>query len=272
VRFVDFENRDAALDQLRRQAVDLVVSAQAGDGSPTYWVDAGTPRGYVAERLLIGAGQAQAGWIRRAVSVEALPYGAWLFPGLLALNLMGMSLYGVGGSIVRARHSGVLRRFRVTSATAAEFLIAQILSRVLLMTFTGAVLYAGCALVYGFTCRGSLPALALTLLAGTLSATALGLLTASRSDSPELVIDVINFMAPAMMLLGGVWFPLTGVPDWLSTLAHALPVTRCVEAARAIMNEGASLADVSAHLTFLTVFTGGCLALGAALFRWHRDD
>jgi ABC-type polysaccharide/polyol phosphate export permease len=49
------------------------------------------------------------------------------------------------------------------------------------------------------------------------------------------------------------------------------PLTHMLKAARAIMLEGATLADVSYTVTALVVMSVLFLAIGAALFRWTQD-
>jgi ABC-type polysaccharide/polyol phosphate export permease len=49
------------------------------------------------------------------------------------------------------------------------------------------------------------------------------------------------------------------------------PLTHMLKAARAIMLEGATLADVSYNVTALVVMSVLFLAIGAALFRWTQD-
>jgi ABC-type multidrug transport system permease subunit len=74
-----------------------------------------------------------------------------------------------------------------------------------------------------------------------------------------------------MMLLSGVWFSLEGSADWLQWLAKVFPLTQMLDAARAIMLDGAGLADVAPQLAFLAASSMLFLALGALFFRWRAD-
>jgi ABC-type multidrug transport system permease subunit len=74
-----------------------------------------------------------------------------------------------------------------------------------------------------------------------------------------------------MMLLSGVWFSLEGAPAWLQQVAKALPLTQMLEAARAVMLDGASFADVLPHLGWLAAMTLLFLGIAASGFRWRAD-
>jgi ABC-type polysaccharide/polyol phosphate export permease len=47
------------------------------------------------------------------------------------------------------------------------------------------------------------------------------------------------------------------------------PLTHLIDAARAIMIDGAGLADISGHLPALTAMSVAFMAVGAWLFRWE---
>ncbi|MDV7392574.1 ABC transporter permease, partial [Arthrospira platensis SPKY1] len=72
-----------------------------------------------------------------------------------------------------------------------------------------------------------------------------------------------------MTFLSGVWFSLEGVHPWLQQLAQLAPLTHIIDAARAIMIDGAGLAAISGHLLALTAMSVGFMVVGARLFRWE---
>ncbi|MDZ7622554.1 MAG: ABC transporter permease [Candidatus Competibacteraceae bacterium] len=60
---------------------------------------------------------------------------------------------------------------------------------------------------------------------------------------------------------------LKGVPPWLQQLAQLAPLTHIIDAARAIMIDGAGLAAISGHLLALTAMSVAFMMVGAWLFR-----
>ena len=57
-------------------------------------------------------------------------------------------------------------------------------------------------------------------------------------------------------------------PAWLQQLAARLPLSQIIEAARAVMLEGAGWQEVAGPLGQVMVFALVCISLGAMLFKW----
>ena len=263
VQFIPIASRGKGLAEVRRQHIDLLFAP--GD-PPRYWVNNESPKGYIVEKLLLAADPAAH---RLPVTGRAMRYVDWLFPGILAMNLMFSCLFGVGYVVLRYRQSGFLKRLHATPLTAFEFLTAQVLSRLSIILFITAALYLGVGRLIGFHDTGSIALLLLLTVLGALSMIALGLTVAARFSSEELVNGLLNLLTWPMMLLSGVWFSLAGSPKWVQRVADALPLTQLLHAARAIMLYGAGLRQIAPNLIYLGVLTLVFLAIGAWSFKWR---
>ena len=265
VDFVPMPEQSQALGKLSHQQIDLLVDLSA---PPRYWVNADSPKGYVAERLLLAAAPEAR---RQQVTGAAIRYVDWLFPGILGMNMMFSCLFGVGYVVLRYRKSGFLKRLHATPLTAFEFLSAQVLSRLCLILFVTGVLYVGISLLIHFHSAGSVALLLLVAVMGALSMIALGLTVAARFSSEELVGGLLNLLTWPMMLLSGVWFSLEGSPRWVQWVADMFPLTHLLDAARAIMLDGAGIAQITGHLVYLAATALAFLSFGAGSFRWRFD-
>ena len=265
VQFIPTPHESEALHELTHQQIDLLIDLHA---PVRYWVNTDSPKGYMAEKLLLAAAP---GALRQPVNGKALRYIDWLFPGILGMNMMFSCLFGVGYVVLRYRKSGFLKRLHATPLSAFEFLSAQVLSRLLLIVFVTAVLYAGISFIIGFHNAGSLALLVLLAVLGALSMIALGLTVAARFSSEELVGGLLNMLTWPMMLLSGIWFSLEGSPRWVQWLAHVFPLTHVLDAARAVMLDGAGIVQITPHLLFLALTALAFLAFGAWSFRWRID-
>jgi ABC-2 type transport system permease protein len=267
-RYVDFiaaPDQLPALQKLTHQQIDLLVDLR---DPPRYWVNTDSPKGYIVEKLLLAAAP---GAQRQPVTGAALRYVDWLFPGILGMNMMFSCLFGVGYVVLRYRKSGFLKRLHATPLTAFEFLSAQVLSRLGLILIVTAILYVGIGAIIGFHNAGSTPLLLLLAVIGALSMIALGLTIAARFSSEELVGGLLNLLTWPMMLLSGIWFSLEGSPRWVQWVAHLFPLTHVLDAARAVMLDGAGLTQIAPHLLFLGATALGFLAFGAWSFRWRIE-
>ena len=261
---VDPAELDAAIRTIQRQESDLLIDLR---GPPRYWVNADSPKGYLAEKLLLESAGSTV--TRQPVAGAAVRYVDRLLPGILGMNMMFSCLFGVGYVVVRYRKSGFLRRLSATPVTALEFGAAQILSRLLLTVSVTVMVYVVLALLVPFRNDGSVLLLLGTAVLGALCMISLGFMVTARFTSEELANGIINLVSWPMMLLSGVWYSLEGAPGWLRIAAEALPLTQMLEAARAIMLDGAGPADILPHLAALAAMTLLFLAIAAVSFRWR---
>ena len=265
VQFVAEPEAAVGMHRLTHQEIDLLLDVHA---PVRYWVNTDSPKGYIIEKLLLASHpEAQ----RQSVAGAAVRYVDWLFPGILGMNMMFSCLFGVGYVVVRYRKSGFLKRLHATPLTAFEFLSAQVLSRLILILFVTAVLYVGISTIIGFHNAGNLLLLILVAVLSALSMVALGLTIAARFSSEELVGGLLNVLTWPMMLLSGIWFSLEGSPRWVQWVAHIFPLTHALDAARAVMLDGAGIRAIAPNLLYLVATALAFLAFGAWSFRWRID-
>ena len=271
IKFVGIPTKAEGLDKLQHHKIDFLL--KLGDPPYAYYVSEASPKGYVIEQMFKSS-LIPPGFITNAQKKEiqgtAIRYLDWLFPGILAMNMMFSALWGVGYVVVRYRKNGVLKRLKVTPLTAFEYLSAQALSRIFLLMFTLVIVWIGCDFIFSFVVLGSYVNLILIFFLGSTSLTALGLVLASRGTSEEFTTGVLNFISWPMMFLSEVWFSLEGAPQWVKGVSQIFPLTHILTAVRKIMQDGAGLMDVSVEITILTLMTLAFLTLGAVMFSWNK--
>ena len=265
LKFIGFATMEEGVEKLNHHEIDFLI--KVGEPIYEYYVSEASPKGYVLEQIfkasLIPA-DTEINAKKKEIQGNAIRYIDWLFPGVLAMNMMFSALWGVGYVVVRYRKNGVLKRLKVTPLTAFEYLAAQALSRIFLLMFSLIIVWIGCDLIFSFTVLGSYLDLFFIFFIGSLSLTALGLVLASRGTG------ILNFISWPMMFLSGVWFSLEGAPQWIKSIAQVFPLTHLLNAARKIMHDGASLLDVGLEIVILSLMTLAFLAVGAAMFSWNK--
>lgn len=264
IQFIPYQQADVALERLSRHQIDLVIDL---DGQQ-YWVNDESSSSYMVEQLI---SQSDPDYRRNLVRGQAIRYVDWVLPGIIGMNIMFSSLFGVGYAIVRYRKNGVLKRLNATPLTASEFITAQILSRLFVVLFISVVVFLGAQWLLTTLMLGSIGLLLLVFLLGALSMISLGLLVASRLRSEEFAGGLLNMTTWPMMGLSEVWFPLEGAPHFVQQLSNFLPLTHLVTAAREVMIDGAGFWQVFDHLSILVMMTAIFLILGTMLFNWDSD-
>ena len=72
-----------------------------------------------------------------------------------------------------------------------------------------------------------------------------------------------------MMLFSGVFFSLEGSPAPLRNAAKAFPLTHFLDAARAVMLDGAGISAVWPQMAILAAMSVAFIAVSTALFKWE---
>lgn len=268
IEFVDIESKESGLNKLNHHRIDMLMDPSDG----IYWVGDSSPNGYIVQKLLIaGSVEKESGFKKEQIKGTEINYIEWLFPGVLGMNMMFSSLFGVGYVVVRYRKNGALKRMSVTPVKPYEFLTAQILSRMFVLLSTTAIVFAGTLMLFGFQCRGSYLSLIVVASLGGFSMVSLGLLVACRSSSEEFAGGVLNIISWPMMFISEVWFSLEGARPWVKAVSKFFPLTPMVDSARKIMNDGATLLDVKNQVMAMAVMSLVFLVLGSVLFKWQKE-
>ena len=271
LKFIGIASAAEGISKLKYHKIDFLL--KQGDPPYDYWVSDESPKGYMVEQMFKASlipQSMQSSAQKKRIQGKSIRYIDWLFPGILAMNMMFSALWGVGYVVVRYRKNGALKRLKVTPLNAFEYLAAQAVSRIFLLMFTLVVVWTGCDLIFSFTVEGSYVDLFIIFLLGSLSLTALGLILASRGTSEEFTTGILNFISWPMMFLSEVWFSLEGAPGWVKSVANIFPLTHMLNAARKVMHDGVGIVDVSLELFILAAMTLVFLIVGAGLFSWNK--
>jgi ABC-2 type transport system permease protein len=256
-------------------AVLVIPPGANGPAAPiTYRFDPARPAARAARDAANGALQAAAGRVDpRAVKDDLVTapgtrYIDFLIPGLIGMNIMSGSMWGIGWVIVNTRVRKLLKRMMATPVRRRDFLLAQCLARLLSLPLEVAAIAIFARLAFGVTVAGSLVALAVVSVVGALAFAALALLVSSRAENTQTASGLMNLVMMPMFVLSGVFFSATHFPNLMQPLISALPLTALNDALRAVMIDGASLVGAARPLAILAVWGIASFVAGLRIFRW----
>ena len=257
---------------LREGEVHLIVVPA---NPPRYRFDRARDESRVARLLVDDALKKAAGrtdpWIAREepVQVPGSRYVDWLIPGIVGLNIMGTSMWGIGFSIVQARMRKLLKRLVASPMRKREYLIAQIGGRLVLLAPEAGVPLLFGVVALGLPIRGSIAATSIVCLVGALAFGGIGLLVASRARTFEAISGLMNLAMVPMWVVSGVFFSSSNFPQSMQPLIQALPLTALINALRSVVLEGAGLPAVVRELSVLGAWGIGGFAIALRIFRWR---
>jgi ABC-2 type transport system permease protein len=203
------------------------------------------------------------------VSEVGSRYVDFLLPGLIGLNLMGSSMWGIGFNLVLARKRRLLRRYAVTPMHRTHFLLAYFFSRSIFLALELALLIGFGKLIFGTSIQGNPLHVVVLGVLGAAAFAAISLVVGARLDNTEVANGWMNFVMLPMWILSGSFFSYERFPEWLRLPIRFLPLTAINDALRAVYNDAATLAGVGFELA---VLAGWCVlgfAVALKTFRWQ---
>jgi ABC-2 type transport system permease protein len=272
--------QEEARMRLRTGRTDLIVLSLPGDepNSRTHYeyrFDPTRPQSVLARNAVDDQLQ-RAGGRKDIADVTLTPvnepggrYIDFLVPGLLGMSLMGGGLWGVGFVTVDMRMRKLLKRFLATPMKKFDFLMGIMLSRMLFMVPEVVTLLLFARYVFGVINHGSLLAVMLLVLLGATMFSGIGLLVASRAKTIETVTGLMNLVMLPMWILSGIFFSSDRFPAVAQPLIKAVPLTPLIDALRAVMLEGATLASQLPRIAIMAGWAVVCFALALRWFRWR---
>ncbi|MBV9122996.1 MAG: ABC transporter permease [Planctomycetes bacterium] len=269
---VQVHDADACRLRLRTGQTELIVIPSPSGYD--YWYQATRPESRVA-RIEVDDALQRADGRKDVAHVEDKDleesggrYIDFLIPGLLGMSLMGGGLWGIGYVTVDMRIRKLLKRFLATPMKKSQFLGAIMLSRLLFMVPEVVVLLVFARLAFGVENQGSWLAVLVLILLGAFTFAGVGLLVASRARTLETVSGLMNLVMLPMWVFSGIFFSSTRFPEPLQPFIRLLPLTPLINALRAIMLEGASLASQPTELVLLAAWGLITFFLALRWFRW----
>ncbi|MCR8645630.1 ABC transporter permease [Paenibacillus sp. N1-5-1-14] len=198
-----------------------------------------------------------------------LKYMDFLVPGIVAMMIMSNNLNGVAGQISSWRERGVLRRMQSTTLRASTFIGAQITARLILNALQAIILILIGSLAFGAQINGSWWLLILFIVLGTLAFMSIGFIIAGVAKTPESAGPIAGFISFPLMFLGGVFFPIKSMPEFLQPIVKAIPISHLSTGLRQVMNVGANFSMVWSEALTLGIWMVVAFIVASFTFKWE---
>lgn len=203
------------------------------------------------------------------VSGLSLKYLDFLVPGIIAMQIMTMNMNGVAGQIASWRERGVLRRMQGTMLKASTFIAAQITARLVLNGLQALLLLLVAYFAFDVKIQGSIFGVILFILLGTLTFMSIGFIIAGLAKTPESAGPIAGFLSFPLLFLGGVFFPISNMPEYLQPIVKGIPISQLSNALREIMNVGTPLTGLLPEFAWLCGWLVVGFVVATRVFKWE---
>lgn len=181
-------------------------------------------------------------------------------------------LFAVSGSataMFEERESGVFQRLLSSPVRPAHILWARYLFGIILGLVQISALFLAGRLFFGLDIFGQIGALFAVALAAAAACSAFGMLIAAFAPSAPAAQGLATFLVISMSAVGGAWFPVSFMPDYIQIVSKLTLVYWSVEGFTDVLWAGRPLLEVLPKIGILFGMSAAVLAV--SLWRFGRS-
>lgn len=196
-------------------------------------------------------------------------YFSFALLGLVMHGFLGATLQQYSSRIRQAQLLGTLEALLATRTRLPTIILCLPLYPLLLTAVRGSAFLLFGALFFGLEAHWAAWPQALVILLLTVAAFAcLGVATAGLTIAFKRTEPINTLIGGLSLFLGGIYYPLSVLPEWLQGPAHFLPITPGLQGLRTALLGGGGWGEVAPYLFTLLGFIAVMLPVGLGTFRW----
>ena len=193
-----------------------------------------------------------------------LDYKNFMIPGFMVLLLTLICGILPALNIVMEKESGTINQINVTPVNRIAFILAKLIPFWIVGLVAMIISVFTAYLLYGLWPTGSILAVLISAVVFILSISGFGLIISNYSETLQQASFLVMFFILILILLGGMFTPVSGMPSWAQLIAAINPFSYLTETLRMIYLNGSTLADVSGKLlamALIALFLNGWAVL-----------
>ncbi|HEC78492.1 MAG TPA: ABC transporter permease [candidate division WOR-3 bacterium] len=184
--------------------------------------------------------------------------------GMIALNI---AVFGAGLVLNFYRQHGFYKRLTISPVSELIYLSGLIISRFIILFVVANLFMLFSYTVFGFRIKGNIFEVNLILFIGTLSLAALAVFLVSLGRTQSQTIQTANLLFFPMLFLGGTFYSIDHLPQFLKIIAHVFPYTYLNKGLSNIIIRGTPFFQNITELGILLFWLILCLSLAVKRFK-----
>lgn len=196
-----------------------------------------------------------------------LDFRNYMIPALIVVLIIIICGFLPTLNLVGEKESGSIEAMNVTPIGKFTFVLSKLIPYwvVGLVVVTVGLIIG--RLVYGLAPVGNLGAVYLATILFSLVMSGLGVIIANKSNTVMQSIFIMFAFIMIFQLMGGLFTPISSMPDWAQYITYAVPPRYLIEIMRAVYLKGATVADLWVQYTCLASIAAGLCIVAAATYR-----
>jgi ABC-2 type transport system permease protein len=196
----------------------------------------------------------------------------YLLTGMLGYGVAATAFSGLAIVLVVRRETGVLKRLRATPLPASTYIAAVLLTTLIAFAVEAVVLVALGMLFFDAEFPKSIVSLVVALLFGSAAFAVLGVGVSGLVRRAEGASAVITALYLPLSFISGAFFSQQHFPEWLKSIADALPLTYFIDLMGAVMLDGVEIWDRPKDVAVIGAWGIFGVVLASRYFRWTPQE
>ena len=183
-----------------------------------------------------------------------LDYKNFMLPGFMVILLTLICGILPALNIVSEKESGTINQINVTPISKASFILAKLIPfwviGMVILTIAVLLTY----FIYGlWPTKGIMPVF-ISGIVFLFSISGMGIIISNYSDNMQQASFLVMFFILVVILLSGMFTPVSSMPKWAQLIAAGNPFTYLTKSLRMLYLNGSTLHDVKGNLMMLGLF------------------
>jgi ABC-2 type transport system permease protein len=188
--------------------------------------------------------------------------------GVIVMAIFMTTMMGGGIGMIRDRENGIIEGYLVTPVKRSSIIFGIIASGTVKAFMAGVIIFIVDIFVAGVAVDSieTFLMVLVVLFIISIGITSLVVSFSSRFSTQQEYASVVAFLNLILFMTSGAFYPILGMPDWLSWIAVINPEYYAIHALRSLILRG-QVSLIGLDLLALIVFSGIAIALGITTYR-----
>jgi len=188
-------------------------------------------------------------------------------PAMLAMLILFLGFLLSGISFLRERSQGTMERLMAAPVSRMDIVFGYLLGFVSFAIVQTLIMFFYTVYVLKAEFSGDLWQIILFQIIIGIMAVCLGIFISVFARNEFQMVQFVPLIIMPQVLICGLIFPVSELPDWLQWIARFLPLTYGIDGIRGLMIEGKDLLDIGKEIGILLAFVAGLMTLAAFSLR-----
>lgn len=250
-------DREEVREAMRRDAIPVPVP---GTGAGTSATGEGSAGGFIDRLIRLEKEQLGGEQVKNPMATRSV--GGW------AMMFLMFSLSASAAALFDEKKAGLFLRLLAGPVTRAHVLWSKYVFGIALGLVQLLTLFLAGRVLFDIDITSNFGNLVLACLSAAMCCTAFGMLLASVARTPAAASGLATFLILTMSAMGGAWFPLSLMPEFMQTLGKFTITYWAMEGFTAALWAGASFREMLPWCGTQLAIAAGIMAI--SLWRFRR--